>query len=189
MVQAVYSIVHHLLFHARPSTMCNPRPRNIRAIIFDIGGVVVGSPIAGVNVYEREHKLPHNWLNVGITSYGESGAFQRFERSELDLYTFYERFGEELSDTERLNGWYSAFCKSRDMDVPSKLPHQHKVDGRELFGIMMVSCAGDIECGRVRGTERSQCPSSFARRPETKRQSGSKGCPGDSKTKKCVNLW
>lgn len=122
--------------------MCNPRPKNIKLVLFDIGGVVVGSPIAGVHIYEREHGLPFNYLNVAITARGQQGAFQRLERSEIDLWTFYEQFGRELSETKQLNEWYTAFCKSRGLPLPPSLPTKHRVDGRELFGIMMVSEAG-----------------------------------------------
>ncbi|CAO1626123.1 unnamed protein product [Parajaminaea phylloscopi] len=110
--------------------MCNPRPKQIKAIIFDIGGVVVGSPIAGIHTYERQYGLPHDYLNVAITARGQSGAFQRLERSELDLFSFYEQFGRELSDTRQLNEWYTAFSKARGRPLPPNLPTRHEVDGR-----------------------------------------------------------
>lgn len=31
----------------------------------------------------------------------------------MDLYTFYRRFGEELSNVEKNNQAYTKFCKSR----------------------------------------------------------------------------
>ncbi|KDN40261.1 epoxide hydrolase N-termina [Tilletiaria anomala UBC 951] len=109
---------------------------NIKGVVFDIGGVVVGSPIVGINKYEKSHGLPHHYLNHAITMRGQNSAFQRFERNELDLYTFYEQFGRELSDAPTLNEWYLQYCKNRGIDVPS-LPDSIRVDGRELFGIMM----------------------------------------------------
>ncbi|GAC97766.1 hypothetical protein PHSY_005353 [Pseudozyma hubeiensis SY62] len=84
-----------------------------KAVIFDIGGVVVGSPLFAINKYEKEHGLPFQYLNVAITAQGHGGAFQKFERSELDLYTFYRRFGNELSNVEKNNEAYIKFCKSR----------------------------------------------------------------------------
>ncbi|SPO48395.1 uncharacterized protein PSANT_06084 [Moesziomyces antarcticus] len=107
-----------------------------KAVIFDIGGVVVGSPLFAINRYEKEHGLPFQYLNVAITAQGRGGAFQQFERSELDLYTFYRRFGQELSDVEKNNAAFTKFCQSRGQEVP-KLPTKLKVDGRELFGQMM----------------------------------------------------
>ncbi len=38
---------------------------------------------------------------------------KKLERNELDVYTFYKQFGEELSDAKQMNEWYTAFCKSR----------------------------------------------------------------------------
>lgn len=35
---------------------------------------------------------------------------QKFERGELSLFPFYERFGCELSDTENGNKWYMEYC-------------------------------------------------------------------------------
>ncbi|CCF50254.1 hypothetical protein NDA11_006599 [Ustilago hordei] len=107
-----------------------------KAVIFDIGGVVVGSPLFAINRYEKEHGLPFQYLNVAITAQGHRGAFQCFERNELDLYTFYRRFGEQLSNVENNNAAYTKFCKSRGQEVP-KLPTKLQVDGRELFGQMM----------------------------------------------------
>lgn len=113
--------------------MCNPRPKPIKLILFDIGGVVVGSPIAGVHIYEEQHGLPFNYLNVSITARGREGAFQRLERSEIDLWTFYEQFGRELSDIISGNEWYQRACQSRGWKVPDKLPDQSlRVDGREV---------------------------------------------------------
>jgi hypothetical protein len=84
-----------------------------RVVLFDIGGVVVGSPLVGINAYEAQHGLPHDYLNVAITARGRQGAFQRFERSELDLHSFYARFGQELSEAEAGNEAYRQFCRRR----------------------------------------------------------------------------
>ncbi|CAE6465471.1 unnamed protein product [Rhizoctonia solani] len=101
----------------------------IKAVFFDIGGVVVKSPLIAMHVYEREKGLPKDWLNVFITRRGEG---------ELELYPFYSLFGEELSDTKLGNQYYREWCQSRNVDVPA-LPESLKIDGRELFGRMMRS--------------------------------------------------
>ncbi|PWN53299.1 HAD-like protein [Violaceomyces palustris] len=109
---------------------------DIKAVIFDIGGVVVGSPLVAINEYEQSRGLPHQYLNVAITAQGKEGSFQRFERNELDLLSFYHLFGKELSDTKVNNSHYVTYCRSRKLDVPA-LPDKLDVDGRELFGLMM----------------------------------------------------
>ncbi|KAL9935410.1 hypothetical protein V8E36_005758 [Tilletia maclaganii] len=109
----------------------------IKCVLFDIGGVVVGSPLAAINVYEQNRNLPRHWINVAITSQGAEGAFQRFERNELDLHSFYRQFGTELSNAEKNNQYYRDFCQVRAQPIPSNLPTSLQVDGRELFGFMM----------------------------------------------------
>lgn len=121
------------------SSQQHQQPPPPKACIFDIGGVVVGSPLVGINRYEREHGLPRDYINVAITARGREGAFQRLERSELDLYSFYRDFGKELSDAPSMNKWYTDFCRARGREAPraDDLPASLTVDGRELFGIMM----------------------------------------------------
>lgn len=46
-------------------------------------------------------------------SRGPQGAWQRFERGELPLFTFYEAFGRDLSDTVNGNIWYKSYCKRK----------------------------------------------------------------------------
>lgn len=45
-------------------------PPPIKAVFFDIGGVVVKSPLIAIHIYEREKGLPKDWLNVHITRRG-----------------------------------------------------------------------------------------------------------------------
>lgn len=111
---------------------------SIRAVIFDIGGVVITSPLIAIAAYERERGFPKDWLNVLITGHGSTGAWQRFERGELDLQTFYAEFGSDLSDVSKGQKWYADYCRKRGLGMPTLPPAQEmRVDGRELFGRMM----------------------------------------------------
>ncbi|OJA17431.1 hypothetical protein AZE42_04812 [Rhizopogon vesiculosus] len=103
---------------------------HLKAIIFDIGGVVLGSPFIAIAEYESEKALPKDYLNVSITSRGLDGAMQKFERGELSLFSFYEDFSRELSDTENGNKWYMEYCARKRIGCPS-LPVKLEVDGRE----------------------------------------------------------
>ncbi|KAG8728622.1 hypothetical protein FRC12_021617 [Ceratobasidium sp. 428] len=93
----------------------NDGSQPIKAVFFDVGGVVVKSPLIAIHNYEREKGLPKDWLNLHITKRGHGGAWQRFERDELELYPFYKAFGEELSDTARGNEYYKEWCRSRNV--------------------------------------------------------------------------
>ncbi|KAK4701495.1 hypothetical protein P7C70_g4738, partial [Phenoliferia sp. Uapishka_3] len=109
----------------------------IKAVIFDIGGVVLGSPLVGVNIYEREHNLPIDYLNAAITAGGQDGAFQKLERGELELGVFYERFGAELGDTKKGKAAYREFCIKKGLECP-QLPEKLIIDGQELWTVMMA---------------------------------------------------
>ncbi len=112
----------------------------------------------------RKEKLTPDTLHLG--------AEQRFERSELDLYTFYRQFGEELSNVEANNQNYIKFCKSRGQgehlpteeyytgaerllmacllcddstEVP-ELPKKLHVDGRD---VSLISLCSDLACPRL----------------------------------------
>jgi epoxide hydrolase-like predicted phosphatase len=63
-----------------------------RAVIFDIGGVVVGSPLHAIAAYERELGLSVNAVNRVVVGAGPRGAWSRLERGELGLDAFYPLF-------------------------------------------------------------------------------------------------
>ncbi|KAG1835674.1 HAD-like protein [Suillus variegatus] len=109
---------------------------HLKAIIFDIGGVVLHSPFIAIDEIESEKGLPRNYLNVSIASRGPGGAWEKFERGELSLFPFYEEFGRDLSDTENGNKWYTEYCARKKLDLPA-LPVMLDIDGREVFGRMM----------------------------------------------------
>ena len=53
------------------------------------------------------------------TRRGSNGAWQKFERGEIPLFTFYEQFGQDLSDTTRGNVWYREYCERRGIGTRS----------------------------------------------------------------------
>ncbi|KAI9064322.1 HAD-like protein [Trametes sanguinea] len=110
--------------------------QHLKAVIFDIGGVVCRSPLIAIAAYEREHGIPNNYINCAITVRGSHGAWQKFERGEMSLFPFYEQFGQELSDTKVNNPAYAQYCRRKGIACP-KLPERLHIDGRELFGRMM----------------------------------------------------
>ncbi|CAO3668238.1 unnamed protein product [Rhizopus stolonifer] len=108
----------------------------ITAIIFDIGGVCVGSPMAGIHAYEEKYGLPRNYINVAIVEQGENGAFQRLERGEIQLDAFYKDFGDQLSDQVNKEHYKKYLVKS-GKPVPENIPDVI-VDGKVLFKTMMA---------------------------------------------------
>jgi putative hydrolase of the HAD superfamily len=66
-----------------------------RAVIFDVGGVLVGSPLDAIARFEREQGLPEGFVNRVVITRGLSGAWARLERGELTLEEFYPAFDRE----------------------------------------------------------------------------------------------
>jgi len=69
-----------------------------RAVIFDLGGVVLPSPLDVFRAYEARHGLPHRFLSEVVIETGDHGAWSRFERGELDADGFAAAFEVECAD-------------------------------------------------------------------------------------------
>lgn len=57
-------------------------------VLFDVGGVVVDSPLHVIARYETELGLPPNAINRAVVASGPTGAWSRLERGELTLDEF-----------------------------------------------------------------------------------------------------
>lgn len=69
-----------------------------RAVIFDLGGVVVGSPLEAIAAYERERGIPTGSINRVVMGTGHTGAWSRLERGELSLEAFYPAFERDCAE-------------------------------------------------------------------------------------------
>ncbi len=69
---------------------------SIKAVIFDLGGVILDSPMEVFAAFERRHGLSENFLNRVIVEAGRDGAWARLERGEIDLETFFDAFDAEI---------------------------------------------------------------------------------------------
>ncbi len=69
-----------------------------RAVIFDLGGVVMDSPLHAIAAYERELGIPPGHVNRVVVTTGPSGAWSRLERGELALEAFFEAFDAECRE-------------------------------------------------------------------------------------------
>jgi putative hydrolase of the HAD superfamily len=63
-----------------------------RAVIFDLGGVVLGSPLHAIAAYERDLGIPGSFINRVVFETAPHGAWSRLERGELTLDEFYPAF-------------------------------------------------------------------------------------------------
>ena len=60
-----------------------PRVSGLAGVLFDMGGVVMDSPLHAIARYERARGLPPNAINRVVAGAGEAGAWARLERGEL----------------------------------------------------------------------------------------------------------
>lgn len=68
-----------------------------QALIFDLGGVVLGSPLEVIAGYESENQIPDGTINRHVASLGDGGAWGRHERGEIDFAEFCDLFEAELA--------------------------------------------------------------------------------------------
>ena len=68
---------------------------DIRAVLFDFGGVILSSPIDGFRAYERGAQLPPGFLQKLNSTDPDRNAWACMERGELDEAGFCERFEAE----------------------------------------------------------------------------------------------
>lgn len=78
------------------------------AAVFDLGGVVLDSPMSAISAFERENHLPAGLVNRTVAASGADGAWARHERGEIDRTEFLIAFEAEFRakghfvDTESL---------------------------------------------------------------------------------------
>ncbi|KAK8248653.1 epoxide hydrolase-like protein [Phyllosticta capitalensis] len=123
------------------SSSSPPTPRT-KALLFDIGGVVVLSPLAAIAAYEQSLNLPAGYINSAIAAAAPNGAFQRLERGEMRLDdAFFEDFGRDV----RNRGVWARMVarrKSEGQDGGSRRKEDfdsatQRIDAKALFWTMM----------------------------------------------------
>jgi putative hydrolase of the HAD superfamily len=71
---------------------------SFRAVIFDLGGVVLDSPLHAIARYEAELGIPAGHVNRVVGATGPAGAWARLERGELSLLAFEPAFERECAE-------------------------------------------------------------------------------------------
>lgn len=62
------------------------------AVVFDLGGVVLGSPLHAIAAYEADNGLEPGCVNRVVAGTGEKGAWSKLERGLFDLESFFPAF-------------------------------------------------------------------------------------------------
>jgi putative hydrolase of the HAD superfamily len=69
----------------------------VRAVVFDLGGVLTESPLAGFAEYEAAAGLPAGLIRQLNSTEPDTNAWARFERGELDVAGFCAAFEAEAA--------------------------------------------------------------------------------------------
>lgn len=73
--------------------------RRPKALLFDIGGVCVISPMSAILAYERENGIPPGWVNFAISRSKPDGAWHKLERGDIDCDArFFAAFKADLEN-------------------------------------------------------------------------------------------
>lgn len=70
---------------------------NIKAVIWDFGGVLTTSPFESFNRFEAEHGIPTDFIRGINATNPDTNAWAQFESSQITLDDFDAKFAEETS--------------------------------------------------------------------------------------------
>ncbi len=93
------------------------------AVLFDLGGVVLGSPLEAIRAYERELGIERNAINRVAARTAPHGAWSRLERGEIGLESFYEAFESD--------------CRAADLRIDARLMMQRMSAASEPRPVML----------------------------------------------------
>ncbi|XP_069070933.1 acyl-CoA dehydrogenase family member 10 [Pleurodeles waltl] len=93
------AILHHPKY-AFGSTLRWSRAASLgyKAVIFDMGGVLLPSPYKMATEWETQHQVPPGTIIQAMLSGGESGPWFKYMRGELSVEGFLEEFGKLCSN-------------------------------------------------------------------------------------------
>ncbi|XP_060076036.1 acyl-CoA dehydrogenase family member 10-like isoform X2 [Ylistrum balloti] len=78
--------------------MAVSRPYKTKAVIFDLGGVIVPPPFTMFEDYEKSKNLPPKSISKVIVDGGNKGSWYKLETGELSVTQFFDAFQKEYFD-------------------------------------------------------------------------------------------
>ncbi|MEX1005351.1 MAG: HAD-IA family hydrolase [Acidimicrobiia bacterium] len=69
----------------------------VQAVILDLGGVVLDSPLDAIAAFEDRNGIPPGTVNTLVTETGDAGSWARHERGEIVRESFLAEFAGEFA--------------------------------------------------------------------------------------------
>ncbi|XP_027713189.1 acyl-CoA dehydrogenase family member 10 isoform X2 [Vombatus ursinus] len=73
-------------------------PGSYKAVIFDMGGVLIPAPSEVAAVWEAQHRIPSGTIIKALVTGGRKGPWMRFMRGEMTVEEFLQEFGTQCSE-------------------------------------------------------------------------------------------
>uniref|UniRef100_A0A7N4PJ16 Acyl-CoA dehydrogenase family member 10 n=1 Tax=Sarcophilus harrisii TaxID=9305 RepID=A0A7N4PJ16_SARHA len=86
--------------HPPPCRPSGGRP--YKAVIFDMGGVLIPSPSSVATEWEASNHIPSGTIIKALVAGGEKGPWMRFMRGEMTVEGFLQAFGTQCSEMIKL---------------------------------------------------------------------------------------
>ncbi|KIW91614.1 uncharacterized protein Z519_07582 [Cladophialophora bantiana CBS 173.52] len=104
-----------------------------KALLFDIGGVCVASPLKAILDFEHSQRIPVGWINYAIGAKSPSGPWQTIERGEAPLdAAWFAWFKKDLEDPLLWEEFHAKLNRGL-----GSVPPVPSVDVQNLFWYMM----------------------------------------------------
>ena len=110
----------------------------IRAVFFDLGGVLLHTPFKAIADYEREVGYPLHSINKTIAKTAKQGSWERLERGELTVQQWIPLFDEEMKKQ-----FTSSSDKNLDLvfsakDLMSRIENQLEINKRMIKVLLLL---------------------------------------------------
>eukprot|EP01116_Phalansterium_solitarium_P004073 TRINITY_DN14964_c0_g1_i1.p1 TRINITY_DN14964_c0_g1~~TRINITY_DN14964_c0_g1_i1.p1 ORF type:complete len:230 (+),score=64.26 TRINITY_DN14964_c0_g1_i1:166-855(+) len=126
----------------------------VRAVIFDLGGVVFRSPFAAMGRLENDLHLPKGSLNAVIARSGHNGPFARLERSDISFSQFVAAFE---ADCLRAGHRVSASVFLSAIDEATRTPNEAMIEAIKILrsrGLLTAALTNNFFTSDAAGVRR-----------------------------------
>jgi putative hydrolase of the HAD superfamily len=120
----------------------------VRAVLWDFGGVILSSPFEAFASYERQEGLPEGFLRQLNATNPDSNAWARLERSDVDLAGFAELYEAEAAAAgHRIDAGAVLALLSGELR-PAMVQALRRIRGEGLVQACLTNNVAEMEAAR-----------------------------------------